>query len=325
MNDTPWRPTASLERLRLRAGLRERLRAFFHARGVLEVETPALAAAGTVDPHIESFATRFDGPGGARNLWLQTSPEFAMKRLLTAGSGPIWQLCHVFRNGEAGRRHNPEFAMLEWYRPGLDHYALAEEVAELVAELLAGHVTVGEPRRRSYRELFLEHLALDPGTAPAPELVACAGRHGIDAAGLELDRDGWLDLLLSHLIEPQLGRGRLDIVHDFPASQAALARVRDGKPPVAERFEVYLEGMELANGFHELSDAAEQARRFEAEHAARAAAGLPEVAIDRRLLAALAAGLPGCAGVALGFDRLVMVAAGVETIGEVTAFPFDRV
>lgn len=322
-----WRPAASLDNLRLRAELLARARAFFAARGVLEVETPVLAAAAVTDPYLASLATRFTGPGapGGRTLYLQTSPEYAMKRLLAAGSGPIYQLARACRDGEVGRRHNPEFTLLEWYRPGFDHHALMDEVDAFLSTLL------GAPpaERLSYRELFVRHLSVDPLTASAAELdrAAAAGADPAELPALEpADHDGRLDLLLTSRIEPRLPRDRPTFVYDYPASQAALARVRSEPDGVAvgERFEVFAGGLELANGFHELADAAEQRRRFEADLARRRALGLPGPPIDERLLVALEAGLPDCAGVALGFDRLVMLAAGASSIDEVLAFPLDR-
>lgn len=321
-----WRPCAGLEALRLRARLLAGIRAFFAARGVLEVDTPALSAAAASDPALASFAVRYRGPGPlhGRELYLHTSPEFPMKRLLAAGSGPIYQLAKVFRDGEAGRRHNPEFTLLEWYRPGFDHHRLMDEVQDLVTGLLGERPA----RRLGYRELFLSHLDLDPLTAAVPELAAAAAARGIaPPPGMPAaDPDPWLDLLLSHCIEPRLGPG-LVFVYDYPASQAALARLRRderGGPALGERFELYVDGVELANGFHELADSAEQRRRFEADNAARRARGLPVAPLDGRLLAALEAGLPDCAGVALGVDRLLMLAAGAESLEVVLAFPVAR-
>ena len=323
-----WRPSAALATLRLRAELLARIRAFFAARGVLEVETPMLSAAAITEPNLASFSTVYSGPGAryGQTLYLHTSPEFPMKRLLAAGSGCIYQIARVFRDGEAGRRHNPEFTLLEWYRVGFDHHRLMDEVAELVTELLAGRLALAEPERLSYGELFQRHLALNPHQASVAELGAGAEHRSVPIPpGMPADdADPWLDLLLTHGIEPKLGRGRLTFVYDYPASQAALARLRPGDPPVGERFELYLNGVELANGFHELGDAGEQRRRFEAENAARRALGLPIMPVDENLLAALEAGLPDCAGVALGFDRLVMLAAGKESLAEVLAFPFER-
>jgi lysyl-tRNA synthetase class 2 len=292
------------------------------------VETPALSAAAVTDPHLASFAVRYSGPGPRHGqpLYLHTSPEFPMKRLLAAGSGCIYQIARVFRDGEAGHRHNPEFTLLEWYRVGFDHHQLMDEVAELVTELLAGRLALAEPERFSYRELFQHHLNLDPHRASTAELAACAEKHSVPIPP-EMpadDADPWLDLLLTHWIEPRLESGRLTFVYDYPATQAALARLRPGDPPVGERFELYVGGVELANGFHELGDAAEQRRRFELGNAARQARELPLMPVDENLLAALAAGLPACAGVALGFDRLVMLAAGKASLAEVMAFPVGR-
>lgn len=323
-----WRPGADLATLRLRAELLARIRAFFAARGVLEVETPALSAAALTDPHLTSFATVYSGPGPryGRTLFLHTSPEFPMKRLLAAGSGCIYQIARVFRDGEAGRLHNPEFTLLEWYRDGFDYHRLMDEVAELATELLTGRVPLAEPERLSYRAAFQRYLGLDPHRATVAELAAGAERFEVSIPpGMPADEtDPWLDLLLTHRIEPRLGVGRLTFLYDYPASQAALARLRPGDPPVGERFELYLNGIELANGFHELGDAGEQRRRFGAENAARRVLGLPEMPVDEHLLAALAADLPDCAGVALGFDRLAMLAAGKKSLAEVLAFPFDR-
>lgn len=249
-----------------------------------------------------------------------------MKRLLAAGSGCIYQIARVFRDGEAGRRHNPEFTLLEWYRVGFDHQRLMNEVAELVTTLLAGRLALAEPERLRYGALFQRHLNLNPHQASVAELRACAVQHGVPIPpGMPADEtDPWLDLLLTHCIEPQLGLGRLTFVYDYPVSQAALARLRPGAPPVGERFELYINGIELANGFHELGDAAEQRRRFEQENQARQTQGLPIMPLDERLLAALTAGLPDCAGVALGFDRLVMLAAGKASIREVMAFGIEN-
>lgn len=323
-----WRPSADLSILRLRAELLARIRAFFAAREVLEVETPALSAAAITDPHLTSFRTVYSGPGPrhGRTLYLHTSPEFPMKRLLAAGSGCIYQIARVFRDGEAGRRHNPEFTLLEWYRVSFDHHRLMHEVTELVTALLAGQLPLDEPERLRYGELFQHHLNLDPHRVNVAELAACAEARNVSIPpGMPTDDpDPWLDLLLTHCIEPELGQGRLTFVYDYPASQAALARLRPGDPPVGERFELYINGLELANGFHELGDPGEQRRRFELENAARRTLGLPVMPIDEHLLAALESGLPDCAGVALGFDRLLMLAAGKKSLAEVLAFPLDR-
>ncbi len=323
-----WQPSATLETLRLRARLLSSIRAFFERRGVLEVETSILSAAAVTDPNLASLSVRYTGPGAphGRVLYLHTSPEFPMKRLLAAGSGSIYQICKVFRDGEAGRLHNPEFTMLEWYRVGFDHHALMDEVEALVTETLYECTDLRPAERLTYRRAFREYAGIDPHETSVESLRECTLDHGVELAmGLEPDRrDAWLDLLLTHVVEPNLGDGRLTFLYDYPASQAALARVRAGEPPVAERFELYLGGVELANGFHELGDAGEQRRRFEADNERRRAAGLPPVPVDERLLAALMHGLPDCAGVALGFDRLVMIAGRLQSIDKALAFPVAR-
>ena len=318
-----WKPSASLAMLKTRARLLQRIRAFFQAREVLEVETPLLSSAAVTDPHIESYAIQ--DPQHGKPRYLHTSPEFAMKRLLAAGSGSIYQLCKVFRQGELGQRHNPEFTMLEWYRLGFDHQQLMAEVDSLLRELLDGYLTLGESRRLTYRDAFVQYAGLDPHTSTIKQLQAKVQQLGIDVSGLnDTEKDPWLDLLMTHVVEPALPRDCPVFIYDYPASQAALARIRQDDPPVAERFELYIYGMELANGFHELTDAQEQRQRFEADNRARQAAGLDPMPIDAQFLAALEAGLPACAGVALGFDRLVMLVAGAKSISEVLAFDAER-
>lgn len=319
-----WRPGADLRALQARAELLASVRGFFRRAGVMEVETPLLAPAAGTDPAIEPLRSRYSGPGHADGLalFLQTSPEYHMKRLLAAGSGAIYQVCKACRDGEAGRRHNPEFTLLEWYRPGFDQYALMAEVAALVQVCLGRELPVA---KRSYQSLFLDRYGIDPLEAGADELRSVALEAGVPGAdGLALDKDGWLDLLLTHGIEPSLGRGELTFVTDYPASQAVLARLNPEDPRTAARFELYLDGLELANGFRELADAAEQRARFEADRAERARNGQPDIALDERLLAALAAGLPDCAGVALGLDRLLMLKLGVDDLDRVLAFSLDR-
>ena len=310
-----WRPGASLETIKARAELYGSVRAFFSSRGVLEVETPILSAHATVDRQIESFAFALPTsrlPHSA--LYLQTSPEFAMKRLLAAGSGPIWQICKVFRLEEQGRHHNPEFTMLEWYRPGYDHHRLMDEVAELLQAIgIAGAIG-----RLSYREAFQRHAGLDPFGASLEELRA---RHPIDGHATEQDRDFWLDVIMSHVVGPQLGRQVPQFLHDFPSSQAALSRISGG---VAQRFELFWNGIELANGFHELTDAAEQKARFKADQKWRCEQDRAVPPYDRNLIAALEAGLPACAGVALGLDRLLMLKLGLPDIAKTLAFDAAR-
>jgi lysyl-tRNA synthetase class 2 len=325
MTAEDWRPAAGLEALRLRAALNARIRAFFAARGVLEVETPILSAAGNTDPNIASFRSRYHGPaaGGAAERWLRTSPEFPLKRLLAAGLGDCYELGRVFRDGEAGRRHNPEFTMLEWYRAGIDHVQLTHEVEALVADALQLVGATLRAERIGYRELYRREFGFDAFSAPAEVLRQPLEGFGIEPGGL--GRDDWLDLLMTHRLQPGFAPGRLLFVLDYPASQCALARLRGvGSDAVAERFEAYLGPQELANGYHELADAAEQRARFEHDRARRAARGAPLPPVDEALLAALGAGLPACAGVALGVDRLLLALLGSDDLGDVLAFPFAR-
>ncbi len=309
-----------------------RIRAFFAAAGVMEVETPILSHAGATDPALASLSLSGGrsgvGSGADRTLFLQTSPEFPMKRLLASGSGPIYQICKVFRGEERGRRHHPEFSLLEWYRPGLDDGQLIDEVAELVRAVLQRPML--PMQRIRYRDLFREVLDLDPFTAPVQTLREAAITAGIpDADRLDLERDAWLDLLLTQCLEPRLGRSGMSFLCDYPPSQAALARIRPGGAPpddqaVAERFELYIDGVELANGFHELTDAVEQGARFAHDRTERRRLGLTEIPHDTRLLAALQAGMPASSGVALGLDRLLMIAVGATHIDQVLAFPIER-
>jgi lysyl-tRNA synthetase class 2 len=307
--------------LELRARLYAQIRAFFAERNVLEVETPILSAAGNTEPNIEGFTTRFSGhvDAGARERWLRTSPEYPLKRLLGAGVGDCYELGRVFRNGEAGRRHNPEFTMLEWYRVGWDHRRLMQETIELVDLALAMVGRRAEVVVQSYRQLFIDALGIDPMGDPITRLQAPLAEFGIDPAGLR--RDDWLDLLITHRLQPAFPRDRITVVHDYPASQCALAKIRPGDPPVAERFELYLGPYELANGYHELNDALEQRARFERDNSVRRERGLLKMPIDERLLAVLDA-LPDCAGVALGVERLLMCLAETDAIADVLAFPF---
>ena len=307
--------------LRLRARLYATLRAFFAERGVLEVETPVLSEAGNTEPNIESFSAAFSGPvaAGTRERWLRTSPEHALKRLLAAGVGDCYEIGRVFRNGEAGGRHNPEFTMLEWYRVGFDHRRLMREASDFVGAALASKGLRAEVVERSYRELFVEELGVDPFTAPIDALREPLAAVRIDAQGLS--RDDWLDLLITHRLQPEFPQDRITLVYDFPASQCALAKIRDDDPPVAERFELFLGPLELANGYHELTDAVEQRARFERDNRRRRERGLREVPIDARFLAALPS-MPACAGVALGVERLLMALDGTSDIRDVMAIPF---
>jgi len=305
---TSWQPTGSLQALQARAECNRQIREFFHQRQVMEVETPVLSVAAVMDPNIEPMQT-------SDQRYLHTSPEYPMKRLLCAGSGDIYQIARVFRRGEAGQRHNPEFSMLEWYRLGWDHHLLMDEVAELVCQLL--QVADSTPRLTlDYRDAVCRYTGIDPFSATDEQIAL----KGIECAGqdLGLERDGWLDVIVSHLLEPALPLDTLVFIHDFPGSQAALAKNRltpDGYA-VAERFELFWNGSELANGYHELTDAVEQRRRFERE-----ANGRP---LDENLLAALEAGMPACAGVAIGLDRVLMHRLKSRTIADVLAFDWCR-
>lgn len=319
MNDADWRPTARLEVLRARAAMLAGIRAHFARAGVLEVETPALSRAAVTDVHLASVPAEVAGLG---RMYLHTSPEYAMKRLLAAGLGDCYQVCRVYRDGEAGRWHNPEFTMVEWYRLGFDAARLMDDVEALVRAALAPRRELGPFERITYREAVRRHAGVDPRSAAATGIAAALARQGVDAPAA--GRDELLDLLVSTVVGPALGRGTASFVHDYPASQAALARLNAADPAVAERFELYLDGIELANGFHELADAREQRTRFVADLDQRARRGLPAPPLDERLLAALDAGLPDCSGVALGFDRLVMAGLGLGSVAEAMAFPVER-
>ena len=309
-------PTASLEMLRRRADLLAQVRDFFAQRGFLEVETPVLSHDTVVDRHLDPLAvTLFSDPRRpevGQRLWLQTSPEFGMKRLLAAGATAIYQITRAYRGGETGPLHNPEFTMVEWYRVGDDYSAGMQLLGDLADEILG----LGQPERVTYRDAFGRFAQLDPFVdLPDPS------RLGLPSGA---DRDMVLDYLLTTRVDPHLGRERPAILYDYPASQAALARIRDENPPVAERFELYVRGMELANGYHELLDAATLRRRNHENNQRRTADRkylLPE---ESRLLAAMQHGLPACCGCALGFDRLVMAATGASSIQDVMAFPIDR-
>jgi lysyl-tRNA synthetase class 2 len=312
-----WQPSASLAVLQRRAQMLRKIREYFSASGALEVETPTLSAGAVTDVHLASVRAEVNGIP----RFLHTSPEYAMKRMLAAHRCDIWQIARVYRDGELGRYHNPEFTMIEWYRLGFDHHRLMDEVERIIIDTLAPR-TLGASERLSYREAVLNHGQLDPFECSIDALRSRLGSFGVDVpANLGQLRDDYLDLLMSTVVGPKLGTGHLTFIYDYPASQAALAKVRGA---VASRFEVYLDGLELANGFHELSDASEQRQRFEQDLILRGQRGLPAMPMDRHFLSALENGLPECAGVALGFDRLVMCAIGAQHIGDVLAFAFDR-
>ena len=312
-----WRPAADLDVIRQRAELLTEIRQFFFHRNILEVETPLLSRRGITDPSIEPFLVPCTDENGS-SRFLQTSPEYAMKRLLAAYGEPIFQIGKAFRDGEAGPRHNPEFSLLEWYRPGFDHHRLMNEVADLVGSCLGQRSL----QKFSYRELFLERLQIDPFVVPVAELEVAARSH-LDPGNVSGDRELWLDLLMSHIIEPQLHG--MCFVYDYPAPQAALSRiVKVNDVDVGQRFELYVDGIELANGYCELTDATEQRRRFEVDNARRGERNQPERPIDEHLLAALEHGLPYCSGVALGVDRLLMLSTEKSDIRDVLAFDWGR-
>lgn len=318
-----WQPTAPIANLLKRAKIVNEIRHFFADRGVLEVETPTMSQATVTDVHLRAFETQFTGPGAAQGitLYLMTSPEYHMKRLLAAGSGPIYQMGRSYRNEEAGRYHNPEFTMLEWYRPHYDMYRLINEVDDLLQQTLECE----SAESLSYQQAFLRYLDIDPLTAEKDKLREVATKLDVsNIADTEEDRDTILQLLFMVGVEPHIGLEKPTFIYHFPASQASLAEISSEDHRVAERFEVYYKGVELANGFRELTDAAEQRQRFERDNRKRASMGLPEQPIDENLLAALEHGFPECAGVALGIDRLIMLALGAERISDVIAFPVDR-
>lgn len=316
-----WKPSASLHTLKQRAALMSRVRDFFSQRDIMEVDTPILSAAAVTDPHIHSLSLSFQPQGfkEAKQRFLQTSPEYAMKRLLAAGCGPIYQICKSFRLDTPGSRHSPEFTMLEWYQPNYDHHALMNEMDDFLQALLKTPAA----KRITYADLFFQETGLNPHTVSLTELTTFGNKHFEIASPITSIAD-WLDLIMSHCIEPSLGLDRPVFIYDFPISHAALARIRlSDDLPVASRFEVYFKGIELANGFHELQNANEQRERFVRELKHRQQMSLPSVPLDERFLAALQAGLPDCSGVALGIDRLMMLALEAEKLSEVLSFDFD--
>jgi lysyl-tRNA synthetase class 2 len=312
-----WRPGASRHAIESRARLLAAIRTFMAAREVLEVESPILSRAGTCDPNILAMST-----DSASKRYLRTSPEYAHKRLLASGHGHIYEIARVFRAGEQGRLHNPEFTLLEWYRTGLGYLELAAEVLELIRFCGSGFCDGWDEHWFTYRDIFRRHIGLDPYQCSETDLSNCAAERGIVSG--PLDQMQWLDLLFAEVVQPALPGESLTVVHDFLPEQAALARVRPGDPPAAERFEVFVGQMELANGYQELTDADEQLRRFERENRLRAIRGDEPMPVDSRLVAALRHGLQECSGVALGVDRLLMSILKLEHIGAVLAFDAER-
>ncbi|MEZ9230192.1 elongation factor P--(R)-beta-lysine ligase [Vibrio amylolyticus] len=323
MTEPLWQPSASIHQLKQRAAILASIREFFAQKSVMEVDTPAMSHATVTDIHLHTFQTTFVGPDYAkgRKLYFMTSPEFHMKRLLAAGSGCIYQIGKSFRNEENGRYHNPEFTMLEWYRVGFDHHDLMDEMDELLKLVLGCQ----SAKRMTYQQAIVDVLGVCPLEDSMDKLKHAASLLGLsDIAEKEQDRDTLLQLLFCVGVEGKIGQDSPVFVYDFPASQAALAKINGNDPRVADRFEVYYKGIELANGFHELDDFEEQQRRFEQDNRKRVEMGLKEQPIDYHFLSALKAGLPQCSGVALGIDRLIMLALNCNHIDDVTAFSFPR-
>ncbi len=329
-----WSPACSYNVLQKRAWLLSSIRSFFNEQGVLEVETPLLGQAVGTDPNLGFFSTHFlptqglePGISKTQSCYLQTSPEFAMKRLLAAGSGSIFQICKAFRNEELGRFHNPEFTILEWYRLGFDLEQLMDDIELLFDRLFTKTMGLVEPDRFTYEEVFYQYTGLNVLYVSISDFERCAesNRYTEAKSICNESRSDWLDFLFSHMVQPQLGRERLTLIYDFPTCQASLARIRSDEPEVAERVEVFFRGVELANGFNELTNSEEQERRFDLELAERKQKGLTLPPKDEHFLSALKAGLPACSGVAVGLDRILMLMMDSETINDVLAFPFTRV
>jgi len=314
-----WQPCTSQKVLLARAEMLGLIRSFFHSRKVIEVDTPSLSQGTITDVYLEPMTSHCSNLGnGHQTLYLQTSPEYAMKRLLASGSGCIYQICRAFRDDELGKLHNPEFLLLEWYRVNYDHFQLMEEMDQLLIELLG----TNKADKVSYQQLYIDYLGIDP-LGDCTEALQQLVLEKLNGLVLE-DKDQMLQCLFSKLIEPVIAFDRPLMVYDFPASQSALARISSSDARVAERFEVYYRGIELANGFHELTDASEQRQRFNDDNQQRKLSNKPERPIDERLLAGLESGLPDCAGVAMGLDRLLMLMLNKQSISEVLPFPIDR-
>lgn len=318
-----WRPRSGVDVARLRAALLDEARGFFHDNGILEIDAPVLCSAPVSDINIESIVAHSTLDANGQPHYLQTSPEYAMKRMLAAGFPDICFVGKVFRDGEAGRRHQPEFTMVEWYRLGQDLSAIMADTEAFIARLLDGTLSDAPPERLSYIDAFKDRLGIDPVESPVDSLADAADADPALRRALGTDRDAWLDLLLATQVAATFAPDRLTTVYHYPASQAALARINDADRRVAERFEVFAGEAELANGYVELTDPVEQRRRFDADQARRQASGRQPRPLDERFLAALASGLPDCAGVAVGFDRLLMLRAGAADIRDVRPFCWE--
>lgn len=321
-----WQPDCSVQMLHKRARMLQTVRRFFEERSVLEVETPILCSAIGTDPQLDFFTTTFDWIPSSQRLFMQTSPEFAMKRLLAAGSGSIFQICKAFRNGESGRYHNPEFTMLEWYRIGFDLPALMSETADLMERLFDDKAESRTRESIDYRTLFEKFTGLDALAFDSNAYSAYARKHGIGEAVSICGQNhaSWLDFIFSHHIQPHLGWKSICLVYGYPACFSSLARVNAQNPSITDRFELFIKGVELGNGYYELCDITEQEQRFDCEIAARMSANRPEAIKDNRLLGALAAGLPACAGMAIGLDRVLMLLSESESINDVLSFSIGR-
>ena len=324
-----WHPHADNNLIKLRAEVFTKVRQFMSERNIMEVETPILSHATVTEFHLDSFCSTYSSPqlntpeintpeiNTNETLYLQTSPEYAMKRLLASGTGAIYQISKVFRNGEQGKHHNPEFTMLEWYQPGYDHHQLMAEL-----ESFLGLFAMGDCEKKSYADVFARQKGLDPHSCNTDELMGLAEEYGLSSSREE--RPVLLDFIFSHKIAPTLGNTKPLFVYDYPACQSALAKLSDKSPKVAERFELFINGMEIANGFNELTDADEQLARFEKDLSLRQKAKRPDIPIDYLFMDALKHGLPSCAGIAVGIDRLLMAMTGIDDIQEVLTFPIER-
>jgi lysyl-tRNA synthetase class 2 len=327
MNGTTntWQPTAGLAHIELRSRVVWGLRKFFHSSGFSEVHTPVLSRDCVVDRHIDpislpSTALAIADLNG-QTYYLQTSPEFCMKRMLAAGATRIYQIAQVFRSGERGSYHNPEFTMVEWYRVGDD----LDAAVELLSQLLQAIIPGCQPKRLSYRDAFLQDAGLCPLESSVAMLASAASQHSLAVdANWSSDRDDWLNLLFSEIIQPRLGHSHPTIITDYPASQSALARLSEKDSRVAQRFELFMAGIELANGYHELLSANELAERNQIVNRQRCRDGKPTLPAESQLLEAMRAGLPACSGCALGLDRLLMVIGKAQSIDQVIAFPIER-
>jgi lysyl-tRNA synthetase class 2 len=312
--------------MRLRAQLLADIRQFFSSRTVLEVETPVLSHSSGTDPQLDFFTTDYCSPPLEEALFLQTSPEFAMKRLVAAGSGSIYQIAKAFRNGESGRFHNPEFTLLEWYRVGFSLTQLMDEIAELLAVLFNDHGALSPAQRFSYQDIFQRYTGLNPLEFSYKSCCDYAqNNHAPEAMEIcGYDHSLWLDFIFTHYVQPYLGESAVCMVYGYPACQSSLARINERNSQVSDRVEVFINGIELGNGYYELTDAKEQGRRFDSEQAIRQQRNRPVAVKDKHLIGALEVGLPECSGMAIGLDRLLMLLSNSSTINDVLNFPISR-